>query len=214
MRKWVFAAIAATSVTAARADVFTATFDEFSEGFFSNDLSSGGVHFYAIDQNLGGGDNFTIEWANSSDLGAWFTPPNVLGFGGYVPGSGEAFGRLKSFKFALANQGFHMQSVSMDFWTFLLQSFGNSVTLEGWYQGQLVNSDSYSPGTFSVVHRTLSLPTDDYDEFRILCDGPIDNGVLFADVDNVRIQAQPVPEPLPLLILAPGLLLICRRRRN
>ncbi|MBV6458644.1 MAG: hypothetical protein HONBIEJF_01778 [Fimbriimonadaceae bacterium] len=199
----------------ALATVFTADFDELEEGFHTTDLVSGGVRFFDIDQDLGGGDNFTIERANSGTLGGWFTAPNVLGFGGYVPGDGLGFGRMKSFKFDTADPLYDLRSARLDIWTFNLHAPGNSITLEGWLGNVLVDQVAWSPGSFFVDHATLVLPSDDYDQFRIVSRGPIDHGVVFADVDNVIVEANPVPEPSTLLVVASGLLAAnaARRRR-
>lgn len=194
---------------------FTANFDELTEGMFGPTMTSGGIDFYGIDNDLGGNDQFVIEEATTGALGPNFTPPNVLGFVGYVPGSGVSFGRLKGFEFRVGSAAYEMTRVTLDFWTFLLQAGGNTVTLEGWLGTTLVDSQTYMPGTFSIVHVQLSLQDELYDEFRIVCNGPVDNGVLFANVDNVVIQAQPVPEPATVGAVLTGLaMLVARRRRS
>lgn len=190
----------------------TANFDELTEGFDAPAFTSGGIRFYDIDNDIGGNDRFVIEEANSGTLGSNFSAPNVLGFVGYVPGSGTSFGRMKRFKFG-TGPAYAMRSVTLDFWTFLLQDPGNTVTLEGWFEGALVDSQTFQPGVYSVVHVSLGLPSDNYDEFRIVGNGPVDNGVLFAVVDNVVIEATPVPEPAGCVALASGVAALLARRR-
>jgi hypothetical protein len=208
------AALTIALTAASNAAVFTANFDEFAEGYSTNDLVSGGIRFFDIDQNLGGGDNFTIEAGTSATFGPWFSSPNVLGFGGYAPGDTVAFGRLSSFKFGTANPLYELRTARLDMWTFNLQNPGNTVTLEGWLGNVLVDQVSWTPGSYTVAHAVLSLPNDNYDQFRIVSHGPVDNGVVFANVDNVVVEANPVPEPASLAVVGIGLLAVGRARRR
>lgn len=209
--KTTFATLALAAAAYSAANTYVATFDDLNEGDFGPSMASGGVKLYDVDQDLGGGDNFTIEDASAGGLGGSFSSPNVCGFGGYVPGSGVAFGRMKSFSIGMAGTGFQLKKVSLDIWTFLLQAGGNTITLEGWFGNTLVNSDSYTPGTFVVEHHFLTLPTDDYDKFVVRAQGSVDHGVVFADVDNVRVDAIPVPEPATLAALGLGGLMLLRK---
>lgn len=203
------------AVASANAAVFNATFDEYSEGYFAPTLDSGGVHFDNLESNLpGGGQVFTIEASNPGDLGSSFTPPNVLGFLGYVPGTGTAFGRFKSMDITLASAGYEMKSISLDIYTFLLQAGGNTVTLAGYKNNALVDSVTYTPNTFVVDHEFLALSTDDYDKFTVFSAGSVDTGVVFANFDNVRIVANAVPEPMTLASLGLGVAALLRRRRS
>lgn len=201
---------------AAFATDFNATFDEYGEGYFATELDSGGIHFSNLESNLpGGGQVFTIEASNPGDLGSSFTPPNVLGFLGYVPGTGTAFGRFKSMDIGLVSSGYEMHSISLDLYTFLLQDFGNTVTLAGYKDNALVDSVTVTPGTFFVDHRHLSLSNDDYDVFRVFSEGTVDTGVVFANFDNVHIAATAVPEPASMAVIGVGLLgVILKKRRR
>lgn len=209
-----FALTTLAAAALSSANTYVATFDELTEGQFGPTMVSGGVKLYDVNQDLGGGDNFTIEDASTGGLGGAFSSPNVCGFGGYVPGSNVAFGRMKSFSIGMAGTGFQLRKVSLDIWTFLLQASGNTVTLEGWFGSTLVNSQTYTPGTFVIDHEYLSLPTDDYDKFVVRAAGSIDHGVVFADVDNVRVDAIPVPEPGTLAALGIGALAYLRKQRR
>ena len=207
--------LALTSFTLVNAAGFTANFDSMAEGDFAPTIQSGGINFYNLDRNLpGGGDVFCVEESNAGDLGAHFSAPNVMGFGGYVPGNGTSFGRLKSFEFNLTDPGYEMRSVELDFWTFMLSTAGNTVHLEGWKGASLVDQMSWSPTSFIVDHVSLALASDDYDRFVIRSEGPIDNGVVFANFDNVHISAQAVPEPTTMAVVGLGLTALLRRRRK
>ncbi len=80
--------------------VLHASFDNLSESFHAPTLTVGGITFSGLDPRIAGvspGTNFTID--ATTDLAGFpgFTPPNVLDFGGFVPGPGIGFGRMGQF---------------------------------------------------------------------------------------------------------------------
>jgi len=194
---------------AAFSSALTANFDSYSEGYFADTITDNGIRFYGVrrwqsDPNT----NFTIEAANSGDLGGNFTAPNTLGFGGYVPGSGEAFGSVGELFFTADQLS---RSVDLDIWTLPLNMGGNTVTLTGYRNGSIVNEDSFTQPNFDLIHHyRLSLPTDDYDTFRLWSSGPSVSGDSFMLLDNVNVV---VPEPATLAAMGLGLALLIRRRK-
>ena len=193
---------------------FEANFDSKIEGEFGEQMVDGGIRFHSLDRvPLEPPNNFTIEDASTTPLGSDFSAPNALAFGGYLVGTDTAFHRMKSFEFDIAGGFSVMFSAQLDMWFYNLHAPGNTVTLEGYFEGNLVDFDTYAPSSFSIVHHRFSLPDDNYDRFIVRAEGPVDEGVVFAIADNVRLSGEPVPEPATWLALALGLGLRQRSRR-
>jgi hypothetical protein len=202
----------------ARAD-YLANFDTFPEGALAplnGSFTDGGITFFGLDQGLGTA-RFVAEEANSS-LGVAFSAPNVLGFGGYVPGSGYGFGVVKQFQMT---SGTTVGSASLDLWSSNIpESVGNTITLMGFRNNVLVNQTSFSLlSTSGITYMPFILPAGIYDRFELAGSGPNDNGSFFALVDNVRftsLASASAPEPsvlfLPILLLPLVRSLIHRRR--
>ncbi len=185
-----------------------ANFDSFSEGGGVDQITDGGITFSNVFRHQGGYTNFTIEDASLTLSGPGFSPPNALAFGGYLIGGGAAFGAFGGMDFT---SGTLATKVSLELWTLPLDMGGNTVTLTGYRNGVVVNTDSFTFGnSFSPVHRQFALPTDDYDFFHLGSDGPSVSGDSFILVDNVTVNA--VPEPL--LTVAFGTLLLAGARRK
>jgi hypothetical protein len=200
---------------ASPAALFDADFDSFAEGTIQWDFLDGGILFTNLIRDLPEDPSpFCVEDASGSGLSAGFSSPNVMGIGGYLVGPNVAFGRLKSFEFKLDGPQIEMFSAALDFWTFNLHDAGNTVTLEGYFEGELVDSDSFTPGSFTVAHKRFSLPTDNYDKFIIRSTGTVDNGVVFAVFDNVQVSGTVVPEPVSLLGMAAALGFMAARRKR
>lgn len=193
---------------------FDADFDSWTEGDFSELFSDGGIVFHSLQRDLPGGpNNFAIENASSGQL-AGSSLPNVMGIGGYLVGPDVAFGRFKSCEFNLDAPAFTMRSAALDIWTFNLHQAGNTLFLEGYFEGQLVDSDSFTPGSFAIAHKRMSLPDDDYDRFVLRSTGTVDNGVVFLNFDNVRIIGEVVPEPATVAAILMGLAALRARSRR
>lgn len=188
-----------------------ATFDSYSEGYFADSIVDGGITFSDVQRwQSDHYTNFAIEQCNASDMGSELSMPNALGFGGYVPGTGEAFGSIGEFFFS---SGTAARSAALDVWTLPLIYSGNTLTLEGYLGSTLVDSVSITQNQFGIGHWRMALPTDDYDHFRLVSSGPQVSGDSFVLVDNVSVEA--VPEPGTMTAAAAGscLLLLKRKRR-
>ena len=179
-----------------------ATFDSFTEGFDTPVLTDGGITFSDLDQRLSGSTPlFTIEGADES-LTSPFSPPNVLTFGGYAPGPGASFGRFGSATISTRE----LASVaSLDIFNLQFPATDNILTLEAYLDGTLVGSNSVNfnkTDDIGILYRQLSISDVTFDKLRLVASGSEDEGVLFIDIDNVRIdQTAIVPEPSSVLSL-------------
>lgn len=208
LRSLLSLALLAAIGSTARADM-VANFDSFSEGQWFDTFIDNGIRFHSVFRHQGGYTNFAFEDATGGDL-AGYTAPNALGFGGYVPGSGVAFGAFGGMTFTSDTEA---TTAGLDLWTFPLDMGGNTLTLQGFKDGNLVDSVSYTFGnSFTVLHRRLDLPTDTYDTFKLVSSGPSVMGDSFIDVDNVTVAA--VPEPATLAALGLGVAALLKRRRR
>lgn len=204
--------VAGVAVATASQAALIANFDSFSEGDVFDTFTDGGITFSNVFRHQTSYTNFAIENASNGELGGNFSSPNVLGFGGYVPGGGVAFGAFGGLTFSAGNA----TSAGLDLWTFPLNMGGNTITLTGYKQGQVVNSDSYLVPTFStsILYHRFDLSNDDYDLFKLTSDGPSVQGDSFIDIDNVQVQTSAVPEPAVVAGLGLGLLAVRRRRKR
>lgn len=215
MKRALFLALAVLTA-GAQADEFFANFDSFTEGDAGfEEITVGGIRFFDLQRDLDPGSNFfVVDTCTNGILDPNMSSPNVMGIGGYVPGDNIGFGRFKSFEITLAGGFEELRGLEFDFWTFNLNDAGNTVTLEGFKQGVLVDFDSFSPGSYAINHKRFVLPDDDYDRFVLHSDGPIDNGVVFAVFDNVKMTAIPVPEPFTLGAMGIGLAMVAMAKRR
>lgn len=192
-----------------RADLF-ANFDSFVEGEWFDTLTTNGIRFHDVTTHGGGYTNFTVDNATSGFLGAGLSSPNVLGFGGYVPGPGMQFGGIGAFWFTADAAA---TGAGLDVWTFPGEVGLNTLVLAGYQGGDVVDSVSFSfDFNPTPTHQRLDLPANTYDSFRLSSSGPAHLGDACIVIDNVSI-AGPVPEPAAFAILGLGLVaLLCRRR--
>jgi hypothetical protein len=169
---------------------YIANFDSFSEGAIGASFVDGGITFLQYDNGISGPKNFCIEYSGAS-LSPHESTPNVLAFGGWVPGAGVGLGRFKYMDFTIPELA---TSVSLDVWcTGLANEGGRSITLFGYSAGQVVSSSTFNYGIGFGQHSSLSLNTGPFDAFRLAINGPVDADYGFVAVDNVTVQA--VPEP-------------------
>jgi len=205
--------VAAVTVAASSQATLIANFDSLLEGDVFDTFVDGGITFSNVFNHQTSYTNFAIEDASAGGLGSSFTSPNVLGFGGYVPGPGVAFGAFGGLTFSA---GTGATTAGLDLWTFPLNMGGNTITLTGYKQGAFVDSVSYNVPSVStsILHHRFDLPTDDYDVFKLTSDGPSIQGDSFIDIDNVTVQATAVPEPATVAVFSFGLLVLRRRVRK
>lgn len=184
--------------------VYTATFDDLSEGTSGQSLSDGGLTFSALDTRQNGNNPpgvFTIDQA-TANLFSPFSPPNAMTFGGYETGPLGSFGRLGSAWIDFSGFG---SSASVDVFSLYVPGGDdisqNSLALEAWDGRTLVASSSISFTTqYAVQYRLLGLTGVTFNRLRLVSSGPVDHGVSFIELDNVRVT--PVPEPAPALLLS------------
>lgn len=195
----------------AYATIYTATFDDLGEGPVGTSFSDGGLTFSDIDERIPEPSiySFDIDQATAT-LPPPFSPPNVLTFGGYIPGPECAFGRFGSAWIDFSGIG---SSASLD--VFSLAGYPqNTLSLEAWDGSTMVASVSTSfanPNTIQYSSLALNNVAP-FDRLELVSSGPVDYGVSFIDLDNVSVTTVPEPNGLSLMILG-FVTAICLRRR-
>lgn len=182
-----------------------ANFDSLTEGDLGQSFTSSGITFYNLDDRAGAGFiPFSCERAEGTLSGPGFSPNNTLGFAAWVPGPGAALSQCGSFWFTT---GTVQTAASLDLFEWLSPA-GNTVSLEAFHNGVLVNSASVvMPGNNLLNHWNLSISGAPFDALRVNGSGPTDRGIFIGLVDNVTV----VPAPCSALGLAA--LGALRRRR-
>ncbi|MEH2247692.1 hypothetical protein [Nostoc sp.] len=183
-----------------------ATFDSFPEGFSAPVFTDGGITFSDLDTRTPGSiDGFSIERSDDGSLSSPFSPPNILGNDGYVPGPGTSFSRFGS---ASITTGELASIASLDIISqpsFITND--NILTLEAYLDGTLVGSNSvnFKADDVGILYQQLSISGVTFDKLRLLASGSEEQGVVFIGIDNVRIeQTAIVPESSSVL----GLLMV------
>src|SRR5262249_50677879 len=151
------------------------TFDSFTEGSPSTIVSDGGITFSNLQNGLSGPKNFVIDADTSTELGASFSPPNVLGFGGFVSGQCAGFRRIHSMDFQIPELA---DLASLDLWhNIFFDMLGNTVSLIGLSNGQAIASQTLPIDQFNGVHHlSMSVGGGLFDAFRLQVDGPSNSG--------------------------------------
>jgi hypothetical protein len=170
-----------------------ANFDSLPEGPAGTVVTDGGITFSNLDRRSGDPfpAPFSIDSVEEGRLDpAFYSPPNVLGFGEFSEGPGVTFSPFGSFEMTT---GVLSSSASLE-----LHEFGstprNVILLEALLNGQSVGGVTVNiPREFgSLNHFTLTLSNVTFDRLRVSA-GPNDNSVIRAVIDNVRIGAVPPP---------------------
>jgi hypothetical protein len=182
-----------------------ANFDRLPEGFIGAALDAGGIHFWELDNRLDPNPWFAIEMANGTLTGfPGFSAPNCLAWTMVYQGPNTGFWRCGSFKFTTGRvQSF----ASLELYD-MSNVGGNTVTLEAYRQGQLVNSASIQilppPG---IHHYTLQVAGVPFDTLKLNGSGPNQSGCFFGVVDTVVVT----PEPGAMVVLLLCVTLVRRR---
>ena len=162
----------------------TASFDHVAEGVSSRSVTEDGITltnlWNALDPPPG---VMSVEQADGSLTGMpGFSAPNVLGFGGYAPGNGAAFGRFASLEIT-GPPGHNAARVEVfDFF-----NSGVTLRLEGWAGGQVVAVDEVPLQSFVVTHNTLQVQAPRLDLVKLVC-GPVVGDVCFITIDDVTFE--------------------------
>jgi hypothetical protein len=178
------AAVLAVS-SAARAQL--ANFDSLPEGLTATTFTDGGITFSNLDRRIPGEPvpfPFAIDTIQDGSFdGLPYSPPNVLGFGGFSEGPGVYFFGFGSFEMSTGGLA---GSVSLD----LFDSGSrprNVIRMEALLDGQTVGSTEVDiPRDLYFHHFTLSLSGVTFNRLRVIA-GPQDNSVIVAVIDNVQI---------------------------
>lgn len=171
----------------------TARFDGPAEGETATLVTDDGVVLDQLDVRVDGGPSvFTIEDASGTLAGLpGFSPPNALGFGGYVPGEGAAFGRFGEVRIhgpSPADRGVVE--------VFQLGNDGVVLRLEAWRGGAVVATDEVVLAGWVTSHHTLTVAAPGFDHLRLSAgDSPDDAAFLL--VDDVRLDLRDEPEVAP-----------------
>lgn len=164
----------------------SAFFDQVAEGWTGTTWTEGGVTVTNLDNRLDPPPgSLTIERAVANLTGMpGYSSPNVLGFGGYVPGDGTAFGRFGSVDI-VPNGVRDAARVEV----FTLDSSGLPLRLEAWRRGALVGQDEVrlqSPG--AIMHYRLEVGGAPFDHLRLVAD-PAGGQAVFISIDNVVLAS-------------------------
>ncbi len=174
---------AATVCTSAQ----TANFDSFTEGFNARSITDNGITFSNLDNRLDPPPgSLAIERAEGTLSGqSGFTPNNCLGFGGYSPGPGAAFGRCGSFD--ITWDGTDRSNASLWVYEFFADN-GNKVALEAYDNGVLVASDAFTTVGGGLETHELTITGVTFNSLRIYASGAANQGCMFGLVDSVTIS--------------------------
>jgi hypothetical protein len=168
-----------------------AYFDILSEGVIATTYTEGGITFSNLENDIGGpiGTNsFICEQADADLTGQpGFSAPNCLGGAtGYSPGPGAAYSRVKSYEMSTGQ----INTLGrLELWDGGIA--GNTVSLEAYLGGTLVNSHTIVTTFAFGAHYTLQVTGVPFDMLRLQGGGPQENGCMFVLVDNVHISGSP-----------------------
>lgn len=219
----------------AQADIFH-NFENLSEGFLGASYTADGITYRDVN-NVSGffppsdgvpGDPFTqadlgdqviIERAVPlfDDFPDFGTPNNAMTFGNtYVNGDNLSIGALASVYIDVPWIG---NSVSFNLAYYENGPWGNiEYRLDAIRNGSVVGSDSFliadGGGRDNATFRTMSISGVEFDTLQLYARLDGDYTAPRAIIDNVAIQAAPVPEPATLAALGLGAAALLRKRRK
>ncbi len=187
-----------------------ATFDGLTEGSQSTSFIDGGITFYDSHDWNGFSTVFVVERAEATLSDPAFSPNNVLGQGGYVPGPGAGFHGLGTFRMTT---GLVENFINVEAFTFGSSHIGNSLNLEILLGGIVVGTTSSTVTTSTITHHNLSISGTSFDSARIFGSGSFQNGTVFSRFDNAQIGPVPEPATAGLLVMGVAGVLAHWRRR-
>jgi len=173
-----------------------ANFDSFSEGDNGLTITDGGITFKNLDRywDQGYPGSFCIEASTSEQMGPFFSPPNYLNAGGYVPGPGAGFGRFGSADIVFNGLA---SSAQVDIFYLPAGPSSNRLALEAIQGGNVVATAEMGFVVASGIQRELLAITGvSFDSLRLRAYGPDSNGAVGIGIDNVEIVSVPGNEPI------------------
>jgi hypothetical protein len=190
MRSSLAVTAAAIVAAAGHARTQTANFDAQTEGGIGITYAENGLTFHDLDQRFPGSpppQPLVIEDASQTLAGLpGFSTPNCLGFGGYSPGPGAAFGRMGSVSITPDHPG---TSASIEVFDFTFGA-GNSMNFGAYLNGQQVALVTVPLASGGLHHTHLEVHAQ-FDDLKFFGSGPNDQGVIFCLVDNVTVASGP-----------------------
>ena len=196
------------------ANAAVADFDSLTEGFYGTELIDGGIRFFDPDWYIPGEHTAIAIDRADENLGddPFFSSPNGMGMGGYVPGPNGGGSRFGSLSFELDGGG-RGDSASVDVYFNELDA-PNRLVLAAYLGDALVGATSVAgPINCCDVHRRLELSGITFDSLRLFGVGSENDGAAFMLVDNVTINSA-VPLPAGLWLLGSACALLGRRARR
>jgi hypothetical protein len=191
MRRSALSLVTLLSFLVLDASAQDATFDTLTEGVIATTFTEGGITFQNLENDIGGpiGTNSFICEQADGDLSGQpgFSAPNCLGGAvGYSPGAGGAYTRVKSYEMTTGQ----INTLGrLELWDGGIQ--GNTITLEAYLGGTLVNSQTIVTTFAFGAHYTMQVSGVPFDLLRLQGGGTQQNGCMFILVDNVHISGSP-----------------------
>ena len=168
----------------------TASFDNQPEGTVARSIQENGItisdFWNGIDPPPG---VLTYEQADGTLAGmAGFSPLNTLGFGGYAPGDGAAFG---SFVCIELRGPAGSNAARVEVFDFFNQNI--SMRMEAWRGGQIVATDTVAfNSNGGVVHSTLQVRAAGIEYVTLVC-GPGVGSPCFVELDDITFAEVGAP---------------------
>lgn len=152
-------------------------------------------------------DVYFDEWSTGYD----YAPPGVSAFLGYASEDDVTLSQI------INSAGYSAATLKFDLYSDGYDDVGGYDTLEVFYDGisidfiDLGNDGVPFSGTYTYDISSLLTGSNQLLEFQVINDASY---ATWSWVDNVSIEATPVPEPASMLALGAGAALLIRRRKK